>query len=100
MNAELIIYIGIITFWLAMCYFMLHRHCCKDTDYQMVQVDCPRRDKHKVSVPPQPIGYLHFSYIQFIVEVYEPIGWFKRLMLRWCFGAIYTTDPDSFYKKQ
>ena len=38
---------------------------------------------------PQPIGHLHCDYAQVAITVYEPIGWFKRLMLRWCFGLEY-----------
>lgn len=38
---------------------------------------------------PQPIGYLYADYAQKAIAVFEPIGWFKRLMLRWCFGLKY-----------
>ena len=38
---------------------------------------------------PEPIGYLYADYAQKAIAVFEPIGWFKRLMLRWCFGLKY-----------
>lgn len=36
-----------------------------------------------------PVAYLYCPYLRVEISVYEPIGWFKRLMLRWCFGLEY-----------
>lgn len=41
---------------------------------------------------PQPIGQLKCDYAQASIAVFEPIGWFKRLMLRWCFGLRYESE--------
>ena len=42
----------------------------------------------KIEVP-MPIGYLELEAAMFRIEVYKPIGWFKRFMLRWCLGLKY-----------
>lgn len=36
-----------------------------------------------------PIGWLEHKPTDTRIGVYKPIGWFKRLMLRWCFGFEY-----------
>lgn len=36
-----------------------------------------------------PVAYLYCPYLRVEISVYEPVGWFKRLMLRWCFGLEY-----------
>ena len=37
----------------------------------------------------EPIGYLEQKSMKLSIAVYKPIGWFKRLMLKWCFGLKY-----------
>ena len=36
-----------------------------------------------------PVAYLYCPYLRVEISVYKPVGWFKRLMLRWCFGLEY-----------
>ncbi len=40
-------------------------------------------------IVPVPIGYLRHEPTKVYIHVYQPIGRFKRLMLRWCFGLRY-----------
>lgn len=28
------------------------------------------------------------------IVVFEPIGWFKRMMIRWCFGLEYRKEEE------
>ncbi len=37
----------------------------------------------------EPIGYLQHEPTKAYIHVYQPIGRFKRIMLRWCFGLRY-----------
>lgn len=37
----------------------------------------------------KPIGYLVHKPTHSSIAVFTPIGWFKRLMIRWCFGLEY-----------
>lgn len=37
----------------------------------------------------KPIAYLVHEPTRCLVGVYKPIGWFKRLMLKWCLGLEY-----------
>lgn len=39
--------------------------------------------------PPKRIAYLIHPPTGYNVAVYEPIGWFKRMMIKWCFGLKY-----------
>ena len=39
--------------------------------------------------PPIAIGYLEHEPTKAQIAVYSKIGWFKRLMLKWCFGLKY-----------
>lgn len=45
-------------------------------------------DGHKIKVT-EIIGYLEHKPSKLSIAVYEPIGWFKRMMLRLCFGFEY-----------
>lgn len=38
---------------------------------------------------PTPIGHLKHEPTGAQISVYSKIGWFKRLMLKWCFGLKY-----------
>lgn len=40
-------------------------------------------------VVPTPIGYLEHEPTKAQISVYSKIRWFKRLMLKWCFGLKY-----------
>lgn len=42
---------------------------------------------------PQPTGHLCCDYAQAKIAVYQPVGWLRRLMLRWCFGLRYEPEP-------
>ena len=35
------------------------------------------------------VGYLHHKPTHTNIAVYQHIGWFQRLMIRWCFGLKY-----------
>ncbi len=35
------------------------------------------------------VGYLHHKPTHNKIAVYQHIGWFQRLMIRWCFGLEY-----------
>lgn len=37
----------------------------------------------------KPIGWLEHKPTATLISVVEPIGWFKKLMLKWCFGLEY-----------
>lgn len=45
-------------------------------------------DRLTIKVP-LAIGMLHHKYTKTSIMVYEEMGWFKKLMLRWCFGLEY-----------
>ncbi len=34
-------------------------------------------------------GYLHHKPTHTKIAVYQHVGWFQRLMIRWCFGMEY-----------
>lgn len=36
-----------------------------------------------------PVGFLRHEPTQVNISVYKKIGWFKRLMIDWCFGLKY-----------
>ena len=36
-----------------------------------------------------PVGFLRHEPTQVNIFVYKKIGWFKRLMIDWCFGLKY-----------
>lgn len=38
---------------------------------------------------PKTYGYLEHKPTRWTWSCYRPIGWFKRLMLNWCFGLKY-----------
>jgi len=38
---------------------------------------------------PKPIGYLEHKPTKSMISVYTPISWFKKFMMRWCFGLTY-----------
>lgn len=38
---------------------------------------------------PKPIGYLEHEPTKTRICVFESINWFRRLMMRWCFGIKY-----------
>lgn len=45
-------------------------------------------DGHKIKAT-KPIGYIEHKPTHTNISVYETIGWFKRMMLRLCFGLEY-----------
>lgn len=38
---------------------------------------------------PKPTSYLYHEPTRLQFDVHSRIGWFRRLMLRWCFGLKY-----------
>lgn len=38
---------------------------------------------------PEPCGSLYHEPTKCSLSCYKPIGWFKKLMLNWCFGLKY-----------
>ena len=38
---------------------------------------------------PKVYGALYHPYTQVSWSVYKPMGWFKRMILKWCFGLEY-----------
>lgn len=38
---------------------------------------------------PKPIGYLEHKHTKSMISVYTTISWFKKFMMRWCFGLTY-----------
>lgn len=49
-------------------------------------------DGYKVQTPPKPIGYLEHEESKTRIPVFKRIGWFRRRMLRWCFGVKYIKE--------
>ena len=45
-----------------------------------------------VQTPPKPIGYLEHEESKTRIAVFKHIGWFRRCMLRWCFGVKYNKE--------
>jgi len=45
-----------------------------------------------VQTPPKPIGYLEHEESMTRIAVFKRIGWFRRRMLRWCFGVKYIKE--------
>lgn len=43
---------------------------------------------------PKPIGYLEHEESKTRISVFKRIGWFRRCMLRWCFGVKYNNNKD------
>jgi hypothetical protein len=41
---------------------------------------------------PKPIGYLEHEETKTRIPVYKRIGWFRRCMIRWCFGVKYKKE--------
>lgn len=41
---------------------------------------------------PTVYGHLEHEPTKYRISVYSKIGWFKRLMLRWCFGLRYVKE--------
>lgn len=46
-------------------------------------------------VSKKPIGYLEHKPTHSNIAVYKPIGWFKLLMIRWCFGLVFHKYNDD-----
>lgn len=44
--------------------------------------------------PQKIVGYLRHEPTHTYIGVFKPIGWFKRLMIRWCFGLEYKECKD------
>lgn len=40
----------------------------------------------------KPIGWLEHKPTNTRLEIFQPIGWFKKLMLKWCFGFEYMEE--------
>lgn len=57
------------------------------TEYLKQQ--CDNKDCGYRIVSQEPIGYLRHEPTRMSIYVYKPIGWFKRVMLNWCFGLKY-----------
>ena len=47
---------------------------------------------YMVQTPPKPIGYLEHEESKTRIQVFKHIGWFRRCMLRWCFGVKYNKE--------
>lgn len=43
----------------------------------------------------KPIGYIEHKPTKSRIGVYQPIGWFRRLMLRLCFGLKYHKEENN-----
>ena len=43
---------------------------------------------------PESIGYLRHEETNTTISVYAPISFFKRLMLKWCFGLKYKNNKN------
>ncbi len=37
----------------------------------------------------KPIGWLEHKPTNSRFAIFQPIGWFKKLMIKWCFGLEY-----------
>ena len=37
----------------------------------------------------EPIGYFDYKPTHYRINVYDKIGWFKRVMIKFCFGLEY-----------
>lgn len=53
---------------------------------QLKALYCPNKDCGNRVSEPKPIAQLEHTPTHANIAVYEPIGWFKRVMLNWCFG--------------
>lgn len=54
---------------------------------------CACMDSAKIAVP-TVYGHLEHEPTKVRFSVYSKIGWFKRLMLRWCFGLRYVKHDN------
>lgn len=48
--------------------------------------------KYGIISAPKIYGYLNHNSTKTSITCYEPIGWFKSLMLNWCFGLKYVKN--------
>ena len=55
-------------------------------DKKSFTIDCGGT---KIIVDISPVGFLRHEPTHVNISVYEKIGWFKRLMINWCFGLKY-----------
>lgn len=46
----------------------------------------------------KPVAYLVHKATKSILPVYTPIGWFKRFMLRFCFGLKYNKEQNGLIR--
>jgi hypothetical protein len=49
-------------------------------------IDCEYKN---FTINKVPVGFLRHEPTQVNISVYKKIGWFKRLMIDWCFGLKY-----------
>jgi len=62
------------------------------TAVRQMSVKASDLDGYKVQTPPKPIGYLEHEESKTRIPVFKHIGWFRRCMLRWCFGVKYNKE--------
>ena len=93
MNTEIIIFMAIIAFG-TVVFYAINCHWRKQADTALTNVQSDEPASHKIAIP-EPIGFLYMHHIKLMIDVYEPIGWFKRLMLRWCLGLEYYSDINK-----
>ena len=93
MNTEIIIFMAIIAFG-AVVFYAINCHWRKQADTALTKVQSGEPASHKIAIQ-EPIGFLYMHQIKLMIDVYEPIGWFKRLMLRWCLGLEYYSDRND-----
>ena len=62
------------------------------TAVRQMSVKASDLDGYKVQTPPKPIGYLEHEESKTRIPVFKYIGWFRRCMLRWCFGVKYNKE--------
>ena len=49
----------------------------------------------------RPIGYLIHRPTKTQIAIFSHIGWFKRMMIKWCFGLEYIErKPESMEDKK
>ena len=58
---------------------------------QLKLLYCPHKDCAIRMSEPKSIANLEHTPTHTTIAVYEPIGWFKRVMLNQCFGLKYRT---------
>lgn len=63
-----------------------------EKDIRQMSAKASDLDGYKVQTLPKPIGYLEHEESMTRIPVFKRIGWFRRRMLRWCFGVKYIKE--------